>query len=299
MKHLDGDTVALAALGEDVGDAARAHLDGCAHCRAEVVDLAALADAARTSGPELEPPSDAVWSGIRSRIDARTDTETGAASAPAGASGGGAAGGVPGAVQDGASPAPERDSAASGPGARPGASNRPAGRPGGRAGRRAGRDEAARSGAGSAPRRRRRPGARTWSFVAGAVVAALVVLGVAWGISARSGGQVLATANLAPVAASGGTGSGSAELERTANGIEELRLQVGGDRVRGYPEVWLIAKDGRRMVSLGTLHDGSAVLPVPAGLDVHDYATVDVSDEPFDGNPAHSGDSVLRGSLTF
>ncbi|OMH34221.1 anti-sigma factor [Tersicoccus sp. Bi-70] len=286
MNHLDGETIALLALGEDVGADARSHLDGCARCRAEVAELRALTDAARAarpgSGPDLEPPSDAVWARIRTRID----DDAGA----------GAAGEHPGVAGAEPSAAATSRQASVRPASRPGA--RPAGPP---AEPGASRSRAAASSSTRPPgRRRRRPGARTWSFLAGAVVAALVVVAVVWTIAVRPTDQVLASAHLAPLASStGSTGSGSAELQRTADGVEELRLQTDGDRVRGYPEVWLIAKDGKRMVSLGTLQGGSAVLPVPAGLDVHDYATVDVSDEPFDGNPAHSGDSILRGSLAF
>ena len=36
---------------------------------------------------------------------------------------------------------------------------------------------------------------------------------------------------------------------------------------------------------------------VPAGVNLTDYPVVDVSLEPLDGNPAHSGTSVLRGTL--
>jgi hypothetical protein len=36
---------------------------------------------------------------------------------------------------------------------------------------------------------------------------------------------------------------------------------------------------------------------VPADLDLSKYKIVDVSVEPYDGNPAHSTDSLVRGSL--
>ena len=52
-------------------------------------------------------------------------------------------------------------------------------------------------------------------------------------------------------------------------------------------------------VSLGTLGAGdTGVFPVPADLDVAQFPVVDVSREPLDGNPAHSKDSVVRGTLT-
>lgn len=39
-------------------------------------------------------------------------------------------------------------------------------------------------------------------------------------------------------------------------------------------------------------------LPFPQGLDLAEYAIVDVSNEPYDGNPGHSSDSIARGELT-
>jgi hypothetical protein len=36
---------------------------------------------------------------------------------------------------------------------------------------------------------------------------------------------------------------------------------------------------------------------IPTGLDLAEYPIVDVSREPFDGDPAHSSDSIARGTL--
>ena len=56
-------------------------------------------------------------------------------------------------------------------------------------------------------------------------------------------------------------------------------------------------RDARRMVSLGTFtvgRDGRAVVTLPVTADPRRYPVMDVSIEPADGNPAHSGHSVLR-----
>jgi hypothetical protein len=37
---------------------------------------------------------------------------------------------------------------------------------------------------------------------------------------------------------------------------------------------------------------------VPDGLDLTRYSLVDVSIEPYDGDPVHSRDSVVQGQLT-
>jgi len=62
--------------------------------------------------------------------------------------------------------------------------------------------------------------------------------------------------------------------------------------------VWLLDLEQGRMVALGVLDDrGRGRLTLPDGVRVADYPEVDVSLEPDDGDPAHSGDSVLRGEL--
>lgn len=68
----------------------------------------------------------------------------------------------------------------------------------------------------------------------------------------------------------------------------------------GFHEVWLIDPDNlAKMVAVGNLTDKPDVLlPVPPGTDLNRYSLVDVSDEPHDGDAAHSGRSLLRGTLT-
>lgn len=114
----------------------------------------------------------------------------------------------------------------------------------------------------------------------------------------RSDEQVLATTTL--VALPGQSGSGRAEVVR-ADGVERLRVEVDtaapGNEFR---ELWLINTDGQRMISLGVLPAsgrGSYALPGLRSGALRDYAVVDVSLEPYDGDAAHSQDSVVRGTL--
>ncbi len=51
-------------------------------------------------------------------------------------------------------------------------------------------------------------------------------------------------------------------------------------------------------MSLGVVDGASGTFTVPDGLDLSRYDLVDVSAEPYDGNPAHSGDSIIRGKLS-
>lgn len=67
----------------------------------------------------------------------------------------------------------------------------------------------------------------------------------------------------------------------------------------GYLEVWLINRDGERMVSIGVLEPGRTdqVFAVPASLVTQGYVVVDISREPFDSDARHSGESLARGTL--
>ncbi|MEO6822208.1 MAG: anti-sigma factor [Candidatus Nanopelagicales bacterium] len=66
----------------------------------------------------------------------------------------------------------------------------------------------------------------------------------------------------------------------------------------GFYEVWLMNANPQRLLSLGVLDaSASGVFQVPAGLDLSKYPVVDVSLQPFNGSPEHSGTSAVRGSF--
>jgi anti-sigma-K factor RskA len=62
--------------------------------------------------------------------------------------------------------------------------------------------------------------------------------------------------------------------------------------------VWLLDSEAQRLVSLGLLEGDEGRFPLPEQVDVGEYPVVDVSIEPTDGDPAHSGNSVVRGTLS-
>lgn len=65
----------------------------------------------------------------------------------------------------------------------------------------------------------------------------------------------------------------------------------------GYFEVWLLDATGR-MYALGALPEGStARLAIPDGISIAQFNIVDISAQEFNGDPSHSRDSVLRGTL--
>jgi hypothetical protein len=158
---------------------------------------------------------------------------------------------------------------------------------------------------GAGPRRRR------WSIMVPVAAAAFgVAVGIGIGIGLGSGPSEPAAAGvplaqLRPVAAADPSATGTVD-ETSGSDSRELVIRVrgvtdvaGGDHL----EAWLMDPTGTRLVSLGVLTptaDGGyqGAFPVPAGLPLRAYPTVDVSAERWDGNPTHSGVSLLRGAMS-
>lgn len=94
--------------------------------------------------------------------------------------------------------------------------------------------------------------------------------------------------------------AGEAVVVENPDGQLEVRVELDAEDFEdGYREVWLIKADASDLVSLGVLEGRDGVFTVPEGIDIHDFVLVDISQEPEDGDPTHSGDSVVRGELQF
>ncbi len=83
----------------------------------------------------------------------------------------------------------------------------------------------------------------------------------------------------------------------SANGatvrVSGLHPTAGGD----FYQLWLLGKD-KQLVGLGSFRvgaDGAATFQVPLPVDPDAFQFFDLSLEPGDGDPGHSGVSVLRG----
>ncbi|WP_247827325.1 anti-sigma factor domain-containing protein [Arthrobacter antioxidans] len=147
------------------------------------------------------------------------------------------------------------------------------------------------------PARRRRQVSTRWLAVA-AGVGILVGGGALWGWETlRSGGSsvVLAQAELDPLP--GFSGSGEATISRADNGTRSLEVDLTGATPEGFRQVWLIAPDLQEMYSVGLMEADHGSFAVPADIDLARYPIVDVSDEPFDGDPTHSSVSMVRGTI--
>ncbi|WP_435737670.1 anti-sigma factor [Cellulosimicrobium sp. PMB13] len=250
MQHIDDETLALLALGEDVlDDAARAHLGSCDACTAEVDGLRSVVDDARAGGPDLVAPDPDVWNRVHAELGLGASSTSPAGAGPTGWSGDATTG-----AGDVATVTPL-------------------------AGRRRG----------------------VWLPVAAAASVALVV-GVAGGVwwerrELTPTETTVATADLAPLPG-WDDASGEARVEETADGRRQVVVTLDAPAPDGtFREVWLLAEDVSGLVSLGVLEGSEGRFDLPDGLDLTAFPVVDVSEEHFDGDPAHSGDSVVRGPL--
>lgn len=147
-----------------------------------------------------------------------------------------------------------------------------------------------------AARRERRGASGGWRLIAAA--AAIVIVGITAVLVSRQGDSTI-------VYSSTVTNDGL-EVPFDADGTADI-VEDGNDLVLeldlpdlpptdGFYEVWLIDTDVVGMVSLGPAPtDGRIVLP--SSVDPGAFPVVDVSVEPVDGVPTHSGQSILRGVL--
>lgn len=144
-----------------------------------------------------------------------------------------------------------------------------------------------------------RPRRRRWTPTV-LLAAASLVVGVVAGIvgagmlSAARESRTVAETELEPFP--GWEASGSARVEEDSSGTRRIVVDLtapGGE----LTEVWLLDPETSGLVSLGLLSGESGAFALPENIDLSRYSVVDVSREPDDGNPAHSGDSIVRGQL--
>ncbi|MEX5259044.1 anti-sigma factor [Kocuria sp. CPCC 205263] len=275
MAHLSEESLTLLALGEAVGPQSREHVAACPDCAAELASLQRVVHAGRAEAPAVAPPGPGVWAAIHAELGLSDEV----AADPLAGTRDGARGDT--AAEDSTGTAGDPTGSAAGP---------------------RGDDGAGRGGATvvdlDAHRRRPRRGV-PYPLAAAAAAAALLVGGVSvWGaqrLGLEPDPTVLATAELEPLA--GYTARGSAEVDERPDGTRQLVVRTDPADVDGFKEVWLLAPDAQRMVSLGVMAGDEAVFVLPENLDVGEFPVVDVSNEPIDGDPTHSGDSIVRGVL--
>jgi anti-sigma-K factor RskA len=151
-----------------------------------------------------------------------------------------------------------------------------------------------------------------WPRVAVGAFSALLLLAVGVGVGLQLGGdsavsdqgpvqivQLEAFGEEAPAGAAG-------EVLMTSNGDptgDQMTLDVSGlaqSDDREFYELWLLGEDGE-LIALGSFRvppGGSSSIEVPLPVNPERYRYFDVSIQPENGDPQHSGRSVLRGLTT-
>jgi hypothetical protein len=276
-RHSDPEILAMMAMGEpDILLADELHVQECAGCLDELNSLMRVATLARSGSPldlPLDAPGPAVWGSISRTLGLATDV-TPAPFGPAEPA-------VAPAAESAVAPAANADPATSSP------------------------RGATRLSAGSSTRghRARRQRQRLIAPILAGALAVVVATGailVATNAfapkTAAPKPTILAEARLTALPGWAGS-SGEAILEKTASGRQVVVTVSESRNVPGYREVWLISSDLTKLISVGVLEGTRGSFTIPADVNIADYPILDVSSEMPDGNPAHSGASIVRGTL--
>ena len=153
--------------------------------------------------------------------------------------------------------------------------------------------------AGRGPRARWRPLATALAgLAAGLIIGVGGIAGIVQLTKAPSA-QVVAQIELSPLPAFPqfqGT-TGTAVMRATAS-QQVMAVTLHAPGRPGFYEVWLLARNGVSMISLGDLNaDHTGTFVIPPGTDLSNYSRIDISLQPFNGSTQHSRASVVRGSL--
>lgn len=297
MAHPDPGRLALMALGE-AAPQDEAHVRGCAPCQAELGQFSRVVTVAREGGApaRLEAPPPGLWVRVAAAAGIATGENPAAGADPYAAR-------SPGDAEDPATAAARH--APRSPGDAVPGPVRPDRGPGPQHVRLA-EDFPPEPAA-----TRQRPWWRRPVVAAAGLVAALAIAAGAWA-GARALGhppgpqgaqgplaRVVARIALRPLPefpqwqAANGTA-----VMATGPAGQQLTVTLNAPDRAGFYEVWLLARDGHSMISLGDLGPGHhGTFTMPPGVDLGNYSRVDVSLQAFNGSTAHSRTSVVRGSL--
>ena len=261
MSHIDPVILALRALGETAGTAQDDdHTQTCLHCRHEQARLTEIVGLARQPGQaeRLEQPPPAVWDRIAAAVG------NGAISAN--------------------KAGPLETDASNGH-------------------YEVARDSAEKTGAGArwslgGGGRRRRLVTMIAGLAAGLIIGVGGTVGVVQ-LTRAPATRVVAQIELSPLPAfpQWQDATGTAVM-RAAAGQQVMVVALHAPQRPGFYEVWLLARNGVSMISLGDLNaDHTGTFTVPAGVDLRNYSRIDISLQAFNGSTLHSKASVVRGSL--
>ena len=285
--HTNPEVLALVALGEREAASSEDldHIAHCPSCERELSELGHLSQVSRTISDHftLETPSPAVWNRIRDQLGFGSEFSSDLVPPPVTDLGTG----------DRPAAAPQSPMTAS-------PTQTPATRP--LAAVPSPADEQAASQALSGPERLDRPTRgrrRVLSLALAAGLALLVGIGgtLAWQQFTSTSDTVISSAPLQALPAWSGA-AGVVTLEEDAAGNNVLVITMETPRpVDGIQQVWLANSTATKMTPIGPLSQAGQRFVLPKDLDVSRFPLVDISVQQPGGDPAHSGNSIARGTL--
>jgi len=269
--HTSPDTLALRALGEDIGTPdERTHLEHCPLCTQELAELARVAAIGRTAtaSDAIDRPSPEVWDRIRAELGFAETVSAPVATA--------AVASETARTDSPAPPGEVRDISAA-------------------------RSAGARTGGASSPRLSS-TARRLISLAVAAALALIVGVGVGIGYerqSERPFDRVIARATLTASSRWPGA-TGTAEVTADGRGGRNLVLRMNTpEPVDGTRTVWLMSTRAEGPTLMGTMKSGEAVINIPKGMSLFETPLVDVSDEPADDPQpeVRTGETIVHGQL--
>ncbi len=278
--HTNPEVLALVALGEQEAASSEDldHIAHCPSCERELSELGHLSQVSRTISDHftLETPSPAVWNRIRDQRGFGAEFSSDLVPPVVGLE----AGDRPAAAPQSSATAAAPESPATRPlVAVPSPADEPA----------------------ETPERLDRPTPSRRRVLSLALAAGLALLAGIGGTLAwqqfTSNDTVISSAPLEPLPAWSGA-AGVATLEEDAAGNKILVITMETPRpVDGIQQVWLADSTATKMTPIGPLSQPGQRFVLPEDLDVSRFPLIDISVQQPGGNPAHSGNSIVRGTL--
>jgi len=278
--HTNPEVLALVALGEQEAASSEDldHIAHCPSCERELSELGHLSQVSRTISDHftLETPSPAVWNRIRDQLGFGSEFSSDLVPPVVGLE----AGDRPAAAPQSSATAAAAESPATRPlVAVPSPADEPA----------------------ETPERLDRPTPSRRRVLSLALAAGLALLAGIGGTLAwqqfTSNDTVISSAPLEPLPAWSGA-AGVATLEEDAAGNKILVITMETPRpVDGIQQVWLADSTATKMTPIGPLSQPGQRFVLPEDLDVSRFPLIDISVQQPGGNPAHSGNSIVRGTL--
>jgi hypothetical protein len=140
-----------------------------------------------------------------------------------------------------------------------------------------------------------------WQVAVAAAVGLVLGAGVTWLVADKSSTAPTVSGNVKTSALAGiggNTTSGQISLVERSGSAPAITINIDTlDRGAGFLEAWLLDADTGGMVALGVVDGTKGTFTVPPSLNLSRYSQIDISREPFDGDPAHSTVSLARGPV--